>query len=109
MHAGGTPASFGGTRAVSASATGSYRAFFSVGFDTALQVSADHTATWPDFGDSGTWEQFGKTAAFLVTVNEKGCIEIGTVSRAGINSLAAPGPYFCPGPSEGTWYANRNP
>jgi hypothetical protein len=97
-----------GARPSAQSATGSYTAFYSNGSSSVLDVNADRTVAWPDFGDSGTWEQFGQTAAFLVTVNETGCLDIGKVTKAGINSLAAPGPYVCP-TLEGTWYADRNP
>jgi hypothetical protein len=87
---------------------GSYTAHYSNGSSSVVNVNADRTVAWPDFGDSGSWEQFGSVVALLATVGEPGCLDIGKVTTAGINSKASPGLYVCAG-LVGTWYAKRNP
>ena len=88
--------------------TGSYTAVQN-GIPNGFVVAADHTVSWPDAGESGTWAQFNDVAAFLVTsyTGDRGCFAVGRVHTTSINTPKAPGESVCPGDVVSSWYARR--
>lgn len=60
-----------------------------------------------DYGDSGVWVTLKTSIALVVSDSDEdddGCVYLGTLDKAGINTATKQGPTTCDG-TEDTWYA----
>jgi hypothetical protein len=89
------------------SPAGTYTFVDSDGFTATWTLKSNSSRTGAS-GTKGYWEKFGHSIALTITSSTNGstgCIFLGVVKAASINSRSKPGPLNCLGPTPDTWYA----
>jgi len=86
---------------------GTYTFDYLLASSPGVTVNADHTWTDGVSGFGGTWAVEGREIVLGTVGPNGGCVFLGRVSKAGINSATTRGPYNCPSSLSGSWYAVR--